>query len=558
MYGDPLIETDIEIPSNKTVVVDDGQTLTVDGGATMTNYGTITNNGIIDNQGTINNYGVINGTGEFRGNPLNEASQVSLTVLKDDVPVSNNPIFCGERIRLKATVIQKQKNANSAPSGNVVFKQGNKEISSVVLSKGTAVTGDIELNAPDWTPGNYTLTAEYGGGGGLAPAKSGDCMLTIAKATISEVAVTINPPAAGGKPDMSAQPAAGAQYQATGVKWMDSKGSPVTASEFSYGTIYAVQITLEVKDGQCHQFDTQASGKLNGQSAILDIKPGNTVAVLSYTFPSTGNRVPVYTVIFLSNGGTSVYPMAVASGGKIYRPEDPEREGFIFGGWYREKEFIHAWSFDKDIVTGNLKLFAKWTPVTTPVPDKPEAPSLRLVRNTTTAIALGWDKVEGATGYVVYGYKNRDEAFTYRAIVRGAENITHTQKGIAPGTPERYVVRAYRTVEGKNHYSGQSNLVTTASRPEGARIKKALPKSAGKVYVALTEKPKGATGYAYCLSLNGDYDSCRIVAKGPLMPYTMKNLPKGQNDIMVRPYVRDYNGKSVYGEWSQIVKVKVK
>ena len=35
-----------------------------------------------------------------------------------------------------------------------------------------------------------------------------------------------------------------------------------------------------------------------------------------------------------------------------YIPTDPTREGYIFGGWYKEPECINKWDFDTDIVPG--------------------------------------------------------------------------------------------------------------------------------------------------------------------------------------------------------------
>ena len=48
-------------------------------------------------------------------------------------------------------------------------------------------------------------------------------------------------------------------------------------------------------------------------------------------------------------------------------PPEPKRDGYIFWGWYREKECIRKWDFENDIVVstiGNIKtevrLYAKW------------------------------------------------------------------------------------------------------------------------------------------------------------------------------------------------------
>ena len=52
-----------------------------------------------------------------------------------------------------------------------------------------------------------------------------------------------------------------------------------------------------------------------------------------------------------------------------YIPEDPVREGYEFGGWYKESECIHQWDFERDIVpyttnkngeTNRVLLYAKW------------------------------------------------------------------------------------------------------------------------------------------------------------------------------------------------------
>ena len=74
--------------------------------------------------------------------------------------------------------------------------------------------------------------------------------------------------------------------------------------------------------------------------------------------------VPRYTVTFDSQGGSAVAPLTnVASGARITEPEEPTWEGQIFGGWYKEAETITPWDFAADTVTGNVTLYAKWTPV---------------------------------------------------------------------------------------------------------------------------------------------------------------------------------------------------
>ena len=46
-----------------------------------------------------------------------------------------------------------------------------------------------------------------------------------------------------------------------------------------------------------------------------------------------------YTVTFNSNGGSSVGSLSVINGKTIEKPEDPEKEGYKFIGWYTDDKF---------------------------------------------------------------------------------------------------------------------------------------------------------------------------------------------------------------------------
>ena len=77
-----------------------------------------------------------------------------------------------------------------------------------------------------------------------------------------------------------------------------------------------------------------------------------------------------FSVIFDSNGGSSVSGYEVQEGNKITKPTDPTKgatstETYEFGGWYIDAGFNKAFDFDTAI-TANLTLYAKWisTPIT--------------------------------------------------------------------------------------------------------------------------------------------------------------------------------------------------
>ena len=75
----------------------------------------------------------------------------------------------------------------------------------------------------------------------------------------------------------------------------------------------------------------------------------------------TGDNTTVCTVEFNTGCDAIIEPQAVKFGTKASKPQDLEREGYIFDGWYYKGE---KWSFVGFDVTENITLEAKWTPIT--------------------------------------------------------------------------------------------------------------------------------------------------------------------------------------------------
>ena len=68
----------------------------------------------------------------------------------------------------------------------------------------------------------------------------------------------------------------------------------------------------------------------------------------------------LYTVTFVTNGGSAIPEQGVYEGNKITKPGDPTRGGYTFVAWYKEEGLINEWEFETDVVTGNTTLYAKW------------------------------------------------------------------------------------------------------------------------------------------------------------------------------------------------------
>lgn len=69
----------------------------------------------------------------------------------------------------------------------------------------------------------------------------------------------------------------------------------------------------------------------------------------------------VYTVSFDTNGGNDIDPVIVTPDQTIAAPADPERDGFVFKGWFTDNEtFENAFDFEGTVITSDITLYAYW------------------------------------------------------------------------------------------------------------------------------------------------------------------------------------------------------
>ena len=68
------------------------------------------------------------------------------------------------------------------------------------------------------------------------------------------------------------------------------------------------------------------------------------------------------TVTFDSNEGTAVDSQLVPVGDKVAKPTDPTKEGYIFTGWFTDKDCTNAYDFDVDVdgTQPEFTLYAGW------------------------------------------------------------------------------------------------------------------------------------------------------------------------------------------------------
>lgn len=138
------------------------------------------------------------------------------------------------------------------------------------------------------------------------------------------------------------------------VKWVDENGNTISSDSVKQGEIpscnYSVTDTAEW-DYTFNGWSTAADGE------VLSSIPAVTSNVTYYAQVSAVKQK--YTVVFHSNGGSSVASQVVEYGDRISLPEEPIYDGHKFMGWSSDPDELNIVDFDKTI-TGNVEYYAVW------------------------------------------------------------------------------------------------------------------------------------------------------------------------------------------------------
>ncbi|WP_461816198.1 InlB B-repeat-containing protein [Faecalimonas sp.] len=116
----------------------------------------------------------------------------------------------------------------------------------------------------------------------------------------------------------------------------------------------------------------------NEKTNILTIPAGEKTTVLQagrdnsgkptrWTFHTDIVAVNDCTVKFNSMGGSLVEDEIVENGKMVKKPQDPVKEGFVFKGWYTEKDYKNQYDFSSAVLN-DITLYAKWEKANNEVP----------------------------------------------------------------------------------------------------------------------------------------------------------------------------------------------
>ncbi len=111
--------------------------------------------------------------------------------------------------------------------------------------------------------------------------------------------------------------------------------------------------------------------RLEGEALTLDFakaEDGEVSAtlssdVLTLTYDGVTMRFlkkVVYTVSYETQGASTMPAASVVNGKTLAKPADPELDGYVFAGWYKDEMHTMPFLFGAEPVTGNMTLYAYW------------------------------------------------------------------------------------------------------------------------------------------------------------------------------------------------------
>ena len=123
------------------------------------------------------------------------------------------------------------------------------------------------------------------------------------------------------------------------------------------GAVNVVDYVCEDYQVLARYIQTFENGQVTGYA-----KPQGRIQIVNGLDPE------MLTVSFDLNGhGSSIEAQSVESGQCAKEPQAPAEKGYVFNGWFTDKECSQAYDFKTPVVS-NLTLFAKWTAEKTPDP----------------------------------------------------------------------------------------------------------------------------------------------------------------------------------------------
>jgi uncharacterized protein YjdB len=193
--------------------------------------------------------------------------------------------------------------------------------------------------------------------------------------------------------------------------------------------------------------------------------------------------------------------------------------------------------------------------ITVKIPDEPVINKtkgfgrlkVRSVNQTKTSITLEWSKLDGVDGYLVYGNRcnTNTKTYKYQKLATITNGRTWTHKNLKKGTFYKYIVKAYKIVDGKKVVTDTSvsiHVITQGSK-YGIAKSVSVTKIGNKKNVSKITLKKGKTAQITAKEIKKDkkirhhrklcYESCNTAVATVTPEGLIQAVGKGTCTIWV-------------------------
>lgn len=179
---------------------------------------------------------------------------------------------------------------------------------------------------------------------------------------------------------------------------------------------------------------------------------------------------------------------------------------------------------------------------------------LEMTKNSSSSITLSWNKMSGATGYVVYQYNPSKKTYTK---IKDLKGTSYTVKNKNSATTCYYAVRAYVETEHGKTYGNYSEVLKVTTRPK----KPSVTVTAGNNQVTVSwNQVTRASGYNVYMSTskNGAYSKVGSTSGKSSTKLTVKKLTDGKKYYFKVKAYKTVSKKKVYSVYSSAKSCRVK
>lgn len=206
---------------------------------------------------------------------------------------------------------------------------------------------------------------------------------------------------------------------------------------------------------------------------------------------SCTDEIEMVQVHFDSREGSSLDAVGVAKGNRLSEPENPQREGYAFAGWYKESTCSTAWNFTTDVVDADTLLYAKWTPT---------VQTLRFDANGgdrsmgSLTLATGQEASLPTCAFINSGYVFTGWSTSSDGEREYGEEGRYTMGPVDQTLYALWIPLCYITFDAQGGFGGDSQVVAVLGEPMPANV--VAPQKPGFVFCGYSDQPSsGGTLY---------------------------------------------------------------